>query len=104
MIIVTDKAAEQIKFSAEQGGMEMLPLRLAADRTTDGGIHYGMGFDDSQHEEDKTFTSSGVTIVVTNKSLELLDGMTIDFVELDDGKKEFVFLNPNDPNYTPPAD
>ena len=104
MITVTEKAAEQIKFSAEQGGMEILPLRIAADKTASGGIHYGMGFDDSQHEEDKIFTSSGVTIVVTSKSLELLNGMTIDFVELDDGKKEFVFLNPNDPNYTPPAE
>lgn len=102
MITVTEKAAEQIRFSAEQGGMELLPLRIAADKTPEGGIHYGMGFDDAQHEEDKQFTSSGVTIVVTAKSLDLLNGMTIDFVELDDGKKEFVFLNPNDPNYTPP--
>lgn len=103
MITVTEKAAEQIRYSAEQSGMEILPLRIAADKTTDGGIHYGMGFDDSQHEEDNTFTSSGVTIVVTKNSLELMNGTTIDFVELDDGNKEFIFLNPNDPNYTPPT-
>lgn len=101
MITVTEKAAEQIKHSAEHSGMEKLPLRIAADKTGDGGIHYGMGFDDSKHTEDNIFTSSGVTIVVTKQSLELLNGMTIDFVELDDGKQEFVFLNPNDPNYTP---
>jgi len=102
MITVTERAAEQIKFSAEQGGMELLPLRIAADTTPDGDIHYGMGFDDSQHEEDQTFTSAGITIIVTSKSLELVNGMTIDYVELDDGKKEFIFLNPNDPHYTAP--
>ena len=102
MITVTETAAEQIKLSAQQGDMNDLPLRIAADRSQDGGIHYGMGFDDSKHAEDQHFTSSGVTIVVTATSLKLLDGTTIDYVQLDDGRSEFVFLNPNDPNYQLP--
>ena len=32
----------------------------------------------------------------------LEDGMIIDFVELEPGKQEFIFLNPNDPAYVPP--
>jgi len=28
--------------------------------------------------------------------------MTIDYVELEAGKQEFIFLNPNDPTYRPP--
>jgi iron-sulfur cluster assembly protein len=35
-------------------------------------------------------------------SLDLLNDAVLDYVQLDDGKYEFIFLNPNDPNYQPP--
>jgi iron-sulfur cluster assembly protein len=33
----------------------------------------------------------------------LLNGTTIDFVEIEPGKHHFIFMNPNDANYTPPG-
>jgi iron-sulfur cluster assembly protein len=36
-------------------------------------------------------------------SLDLLTDTVLDYVQMDDGKYEFIFLNPNDPNYKPPA-
>ena len=33
----------------------------------------------------------------------LLDAATLDFVELDVGEPQFIFLNPNDPGYVPPS-
>jgi len=39
--------------------------------------------------------------VVDEASQPLATGMTLDYVEID-GKLEFVFINPNDPNYRPP--
>ena len=30
--------------------------------------------------------------------------MTIDYVELEPGSWQFIFLNPNDPSYVPPQD
>ena len=33
----------------------------------------------------------------------LLEGTTLDYVELEPGEHQFIFMNPNDANYTPPA-
>ncbi|HEB98316.1 MAG TPA: iron-sulfur cluster assembly accessory protein [Thiotrichales bacterium] len=101
MITLTPAAAEQIRHSAKQSQAEGLPLRIAAQRTPEGGIHYGMGFDDAEREGDSRFTSEGVELVVAATSLPLVEGMTIDFVELEPGRLEFIFLNPQDPNYKP---
>ena len=30
--------------------------------------------------------------------------MMVDFVELEPGKPQFIFMNPNDVNYKPPAE
>lgn len=102
MITVTSKAAEQIKQSAKQSQMEGMPLRIAAKRTDDGSIEYAMGFADQQHENDVNYTSEGVTIMVPPASVDLLNGCTLDFVELEPGHFNFIFMNPNDPNYVPP--
>jgi len=101
MIIVTPAAAEQIKISAKQGKAEGLPLRVAAQRNDDGSFHYALGFADEEHDEDLTFKSEGIEIVVSPMSLDLLTNTVIDFVELDSGEKNFIFKNPNDPNYKP---
>ena len=37
-------------------------------------------------------------------SAELLDNTVLDFVELEPGKHQFIFMNPNDPGYTPPQE
>jgi iron-sulfur cluster assembly protein len=103
MITLTPEAAKQIRQSAKQGNLEGLPLRLAGTKNDDGSIHYGMGFDDVK-EDDTTYTSEGVDIVVSVISRELLDGMTVDYVELEPGKPQFIFMNPNDPAYVPPQD
>ena len=103
MITVTPAAAAQIKLSAEQGKAEGMSLRIAASRNSDNSIHYGMGFDDSK-EDDVTVSTGDIDIIISNDSASLLKDTTIDFVELEPEKYQFIFLNPNDPNYKPPAD
>ena len=103
MITLTAEAAKQIRQSAKEGNLEGLPLRLAGTKNDDGSIHYGMGFDDAK-EDDTTYTSEGVDVVVSAASKDILDGMTVDYVELEPGKPQFIFMNPNDANYTPPAE
>jgi len=103
MITLTAEAAKQVRQSAKEGNLEGLPLRIAATRNEDGSLHYGMGFDDVK-EEDTTYTSDGVDIVVSIASKGLLDGTTVDYVELEPGKPQFIFMNPNDPDYKPPAE
>lgn len=103
MIKVTSTAAEQIKYSAQQGKTEGMALRMAVSRNADGSFHYAMGFDEAK-EEDKRFNSEDIDLLVAPSSMELLDGTTLDYVELDSGKFEFIFMNPNDPDYKAPAE
>jgi iron-sulfur cluster assembly protein len=103
MITVTPAAAAQIKLSAEQGKTEGMSLRIAATRNADNSIHYGMGFDESK-EDDVTVTTEDIDIVVSAASAELLKNATIDFVELEPEKFQFIFMNPNDPDYKPPSE
>lgn len=102
MIKITPEAAKQIQTSAQQGNTESLPLRIAATKNDDGSLHYGMGFDENK-EGDISVTSEGIDIIVSPISADLLKDTTLDFVELEPGKKQFIFMNPNDPNYIPPA-
>ena len=78
MIKLTVIAAKQIRVAAKQSNLEGLPLRLAGTKNPDGSIHYGMGFDDNK-EDDTTFSSENVEIVVSTASIDLLDGMTVDY-------------------------
>ncbi|HHH46413.1 MAG TPA: iron-sulfur cluster assembly accessory protein [Thiotrichales bacterium] len=104
MISITPTAARQVRESARQGQMEGMPLRIAAMRNPDGSLQYAMGFDDKQLEHDNRFTSEGIEIVVADTSMPLLTGTVIDYVEIEPGRHEFIFLNPNDPNYQPAED
>lgn len=101
-INVTHAAAEQILASRQDEDLASMVLRIAARRNADGSIEYAMGFDEVQ-EEDAHVTVLGVEIVVAPMSAELLNGMTLDFVEIEPGQSNFIFMNPNDPHYVPPA-
>lgn len=100
-LVVTKNAAQRILASAEASGQQGTSLRVAAKRQADGGVEYAMGFDES-HDDDAHIQWYGINIIVAPTSRELLSGATLDFVELDEGRCEFIFLNPNDPNYVPP--
>jgi iron-sulfur cluster assembly protein len=102
MITITPAAAAQIVVSAKQGDMAGLPMRVAAQRQSDGSIHYGIGFDDNEQEGDIHLQSEGIDIVIAMASQPLIEGMTIDYVEIEPDSFQFIFLNPNDANYVPP--
>ncbi|MDJ0738145.1 MAG: iron-sulfur cluster assembly accessory protein [Gammaproteobacteria bacterium] len=103
MFKVTPQAAEQVKVAAEQGGTAGMALRLAAQKRPDGSIDYRMGFDEAT-EDDIRFDSQGVQIVMAPEFVPLLDAATLDFVELEPGESQFIFLNPADANYVPPTE
>ncbi|MCP4875510.1 MAG: Fe-S cluster assembly protein HesB [Gammaproteobacteria bacterium] len=102
MISLSNTALEQIKLSSSEGNMGSLPLRIAIKQQDDGSFHYAMGFDEQRLPGDSFLNFDGVNLVVSEGSKDLADGLTIDFVELEAGKAEFIFLNPNDPTYVPP--
>lgn len=103
MIAITQAAARQIRRSADSGNMEELALRIAASRNPDGSIDYRMGFDEIA-ADDVLVNARGVDVVLRNDDKELLNGMTLDFVELEPGDFQFIFLNPNDPGFQPPSE
>ena len=103
MFTVTKAAAEAIQGSAREGGTEGMALRVAAIKKSDGSLDYAMGFDDVG-DEDLEIKSEGVRIIIAPSHVELLSGATMDFVEIEAGQHRFIFLNPNDPNYSPPTE
>ncbi len=102
-LVITEKAAQQILASVAEGEQPGVDLRIAAKRKEDGSVEYAMGFDERQ-KEDARIHWHGVNVVVGPTSTELLAGTTLDYVELEKGRHEFIFINPNDPNYTPPTE
>ncbi len=104
MITVTPNAAQQILYSAKETGIDGAILRIAIKKMADDSLHYAMGFDDAIADNDLRLESAGVQLVIAEKSQPLADGMTIDYVELDDGERNFIFINPNDKNYVPAED
>ena len=102
-LVITEGAARQILQSAQESGQSASDLRIAAKRRADGSIEYAMGFDEKQ-TEDVQVDWHGVSVIVGPTSTELLSGTTLDYVELEAGKHEFIFMNPNDPHYVPPVE
>ena len=101
MFTVTRAAAKQVRRAAASGDVEELALRVAATRTGDIGYH--MGFDEIG-AGGKVFSTNGIDVVITAGDEALLDTAVLDYVEIEDGDRRFIFLNPNDPHYRPPAE
>ncbi|NLR74917.1 MULTISPECIES: iron-sulfur cluster assembly protein IscA [Leeia] len=69
-------------------------LRLGVKTSGCSGMAYKLEFADAVQDEDLTFESHGVTVLVDPKSLVYLDGTELDFVK--EGLNEgFKFNNPN---------
>ncbi|MGB1109773.1 MAG: HesB/IscA family protein [Gammaproteobacteria bacterium] len=103
MIEVTDQAVEQIKKAAEQAKLNPkdFGIRVAVNRKNNGDFDYVMGFDE-ESEDDLVYRKKGVKTLAHPAYAEMLRGCVLDFVELEPGQFEFVFMNPNDPSYVPP--
>ncbi|MEK7206455.1 MAG: iron-sulfur cluster biosynthesis family protein [Pseudomonadota bacterium] len=102
MITITQEAAAQIRNSAEQTHTQGMFLRLAARQDEDGSLLYGMGFDD-KGEDDTHVVVEGIDILISSSCKALLAGATLDFVEINPGEHQFIFVNPNDPSHTAPG-
>jgi iron-sulfur cluster assembly protein len=101
MISITPPAAEQIRRSVEQSSAQGLSLRIAVRLDDNGAIEYGMGFDEKT-DNDMQVVSEGVDLLISPGSKELLMGATLDYVEINPGEFQFIFINPNDPTHTVP--
>ncbi len=103
MFTLTEAAQEQVKVSYERGDSEGDPLRIAARRKEDGSIDYLMGFDPAQ-DDDIRVQCGDIEIVFAPEYRVLLEGATMDYVEIESGEFRFIFMNPNDETYIPPRE
>lgn len=90
MIKITPSAAERIRQSAAESGVQTPILRVAAQLAADGSVEFGMGFDQSR-PGDTTAEVEGVYVVVAPPSAGLVEGVVLDFVEMEPGDFRFIF-------------
>ena len=89
--VLTQAAAARILQSAADSGLADASLRVAAKRGPDGEMAYGMGFDDLR-EGDMPLDLQGVRLLIGAPSQPLLQGTQLDFVEIEAGRFEFIFV------------
>jgi len=101
MINITPAALAQIKKAEQEYEGEDLHLRVAAKQHENGDIEYGMGYDQLR-DKDQIFSISGVEVLVSKSSSDLVKGATLDYIEVEGGNRQFAFINPNDAAHKPP--
>jgi iron-sulfur cluster assembly protein len=97
MFNLTPAAAQQIQQAAQASGAAELALRVAAKKDAAGDMQYGMGFDDPK-DEDMKLDLEGVAVVIAGESQELLFDTVLDFVELNPGEFNFIFVPSSHPS------
>lgn len=93
MIKITDAAAEQIRAAAQQPDVQGMVLRIAAYQDEDGNVNFGMGFD-QEREADEQLIVNGIQLLISMPSTPFLQGVTLDFVEMNPGDMRYIFIPP----------
>lgn len=91
MFRVTPSAASEILAAAARSDTAGMALRVAARQVADGSVEYGMGFDE-EREGDEPAAFDGLTVLVGAPSRPLLAGTVLDYVEVEPGRHDFVFI------------
>ncbi len=93
-ITLTPAAAAHVSNMLNKRG-QGIGLRVATKKSGCTGFAYVVDYADAVAEADRVFDSHGVKVVVDGDSLQLLDGMEIDFVRNNLLNQGFEFRNPN---------
>ena len=92
-IQLTEKAAKQIHKQLAKRG-KGIGLRVGVKNVGCSGFGYIYDYADEMRADDRLFEAHHAKLVVDAKSLEFLDGSTLDYVK--EGLKQvFKFTNPN---------
>lgn len=93
-VILTKRAARQVEKIKKAENLDPdLFLRVAVDGGGCSGLSYKLGLD-YRTDEDTTFVSHGIEIIVAEKHLMYLEGMEVDYPDGLDARG-FTFENPN---------
>jgi iron-sulfur cluster assembly protein len=92
-IQLTERAARQIRKQLDKRGSG-LGLRLGVKKTGCSGFTYVVDYADALAESERAYDLHGVSVVVAEADLPLLDGVEVDYAR--EGLSEaFRFRNPN---------
>jgi len=91
---LTSAAVEHIRQALQKRGTG-IGLRLGTKKSGCSGYTYVVDYADDIREGDKVIESNGVTVVVGADSVELLDGVELDYVSNNMLNQGFEFRNPN---------
>jgi iron-sulfur cluster assembly accessory protein len=94
VLSLTDAAASKLREITAQEVNPNVGLRVYVYSGGCSGYKYGMMIEDAPTEEDKVLKSNGVTVYVDGKSIDLLQGAQIDYVDTLMGAG-FTVNNPN---------
>jgi iron-sulfur cluster assembly protein len=96
MFNITPAAATELLAAAARSDAEGMALRIAARPLDDGTVEFGMGFDD-ERENDETADVNGLTVLLGAKSRPYLAATVLDYVEVEPGRYDFVFIAADEP-------
>ena len=92
-IQLTEGAAKQIKDQLAKRG-KGLGLRVGVKKVGCSGWAYTYDYADAVQNDDQVFEAHDTRVVIDGKSLEFMDGSTLDYVK-EGLKQSFQFNNPN---------
>ena len=97
MLTLTPGAVKAVKRFIQGSADPMLGLRIAVTGGGCSGLQYGMRLEPAANAEDTVVEFEGVSIIVDPQSVNMLTGVTVDFVDSMEGSG-FKFENPNASN------
>ncbi len=93
MIILTNSAVQRVREMIEKRD-DVVGLRIGVTESGCSGYSYALDFAETVAADDTVIEQDGVKLVITQKSMPLLDGMELDFVK-QGLNQSFKFNNPN---------
>ena len=98
LVNFTDRAAEEaLKMSQSVESYQGLPIRIYIEGKGCDGFTYGVAFD-KVLDDDHSFKSKGLHVIVDKDSRQFLENSIIDWVD-DERGKGFLVENPNQKSY-----
>lgn len=91
---LSESAVKQLSSLIDAEGSDDQMLRITVNGGGCSGFTYSFDFDDKTNDDDKTFVTDGVKVVVDVASLEFINGAVLNFVE-SLGGTHFTLENPN---------
>lgn len=94
-IVITDRAAERIKYLLEKRGTISAGIRVKVKKGGCSGLAYEIAYADEIDKFDEIVEDKGVKVLIESQSIMFLIGTTMDYIE-EEMKSGFIFVNPNE--------